>query len=131
MGIAIRRQKNVGHPALPRPAALADLQSLIDPSLPSLSTATGEVARRSEEFALPRDARGVPGAVMRREVFSSGAEAQLQLAVNVGALDRNRDRRRSDPSRTFMETDSSILRSGWVHGIFPLSFAGDNVGVEG
>src|SRR5260370_11559194 len=34
MGIAIRRQKNAGRPALPRAAALADLQGLIDPPHP-------------------------------------------------------------------------------------------------
>src|SRR6266700_578947 len=35
MGIAFRRQKNAGRSALPRPAALADLQGLIDPPHPA------------------------------------------------------------------------------------------------
>src|SRR2546425_11225846 len=123
MGIAIRRQKNVGLPALPRSAALADLQSLIESSLPSLSTAACREARRSILTSSPCRAVRLCGAgVIRPEVLSSGAEAQLQLAGNVGA--------KAPTPGGIHETGSSIFRSRELGGVFPPGFAGDDVGIE-
>jgi hypothetical protein len=55
MGIALRRQKNVGHPALARSSALADLQGLIDPGIAQLPPAVAWQGVLFKETALPRD----------------------------------------------------------------------------